>query len=64
MIDTKPCPFCGSKDLIIDTPFIDRITRQPKRVPCCKGQKTNIEFRDKRYHEGEEKPELEDISKL
>ena len=62
-MNNKACPFCGSKDIMIETPYVDRITGKKKVVPCCKAQKDNIAFRNARYS-GDDVPELEDISKL
>ena len=35
------CPFCGSEQIIVDTPFFDPVTEKPETTFCCGYQKQN-----------------------
>jgi len=57
--DELKCPFCGSKKIIIDTPYIDPITHEKETTYCCKEMRQNYRFVDTRYgtqDENAEKP--------
>ena len=59
------CPFCGSPQTMIDTPYIDRWTGEHKKTPCCGAQEKNISYLKKNADPYQEtKPTLEDVSKL
>ena len=59
------CPFCGSKKIFLETPFIDPITKEHGKTFCCSAQKKNHEYIKKRYSPFDvNKPSVEDISKL
>lgn len=61
----KKCPFCGSTEIIVDTPYYDK---HGERITsyCCLGQKKNAAYRDKMYEQSndEDIPDLDEISKL
>ena len=44
------CEFCGSKELKIKTPFIDRVTGKPTETFCCRASKVNAEYDKKKWH--------------
>lgn len=59
------CPFCGSKELKLETPYIRPSTGKHETRWCCKSQAENNKYREKRFSPYDDnKPELEDISKL
>lgn len=59
----KSCPFCGSKTIYIETPYIDRYTGDKQMKVCCLAQKKNVEYIS--HRRGSRSDELpEDISKL
>jgi len=61
----KKCPFCGSKDIVVETPYIDRVTQKPKTTICCKAQRNNSDYREKRYGPvSNDQPSAEEVSKL
>ena len=62
-MDKFKCPFCGHNKPYRTTPFIDRISGKMTKQPCCKRQASNMDYQDKRFVE-EDKPNLEDVSKL
>jgi hypothetical protein len=49
MADELKCPFCGSKKIMIDTPFIDPITKDRQQTFCCKEMAKNYNFVDHTY---------------
>lgn len=59
------CPFCGSKELTVETPYVDRVTGKNKRVPCCPKSKRNTEYIKKRFDQSNtNNPDFEEVSKL
>ena len=44
------CPFCGSKKIILETPYMDRVTGKKLTSYCCTAQKINKEYKEKHYH--------------
>ena len=60
---SKKCVFCGSPKIIVELPYIQRATGEHETSYCCKQQRVNSKFRDKRFSR-EDRPELEDIAKL
>jgi len=66
MKDIK-CPFCGSEKIHLETGTIS-LKRSGKYEPdttiCCLAQKKNIEFRGKRYGQGKDAPDIDELSKL
>lgn len=59
------CPFCGSKEIKVELPYIDRITGKPTTGFCCRNQARNADYAKKRYDPiYGEKPDPEEISKL
>lgn len=62
MSDWK-CPFCGSDKLKFPSPYVE-LNSQGEYVPkmefCCKSQKQNQNFINKRFKEGD-KPDLEKV---
>lgn len=61
----EKCPFCGSAERIIKTPYIDPITNENKTTFCCKAQSANAQYIKKHYSPfDEDKPTLEEVSKL
>lgn len=59
------CPFCGSEKTMIETPYIDRITGEHKKVPCCNAQKKNDKYIKRRYDPRlSDLPTSEEVSKL
>ncbi len=61
----KACPFCGSKNVMVQTPFIDPITKEAKKSFCCNASKKNQTYIDAKYHSiyTENKPSLDEVSK-
>jgi len=57
------CPFCGSEKLMIDTPYLAPVTHDPIQTYCCKKQRDNAKFTEKRYTAGN-RPSVENVSKL
>jgi len=63
MTDYK-CPFCGSKELMVTTPYLKPVTHEPIRTPCCKAQAKNMEYSKKRFDpRNPNRPSLDEISK-
>lgn len=58
------CPFCGSKEIYIKTPYTN-MSGEAQYKYCCQAQKKNHEYADKHYHPilGNP-PSQEEISKL
>lgn len=50
MADEQKCPFCGSTEMRIETPYVDRITGEKKTTYCCLSQKKNHEYADRNFH--------------
>jgi len=64
MKNDKPCPFCGSKQWKIETPYIDPITKEKETTYCCKEMRMNNNFIDTRYNADDaNKPRIEDTWK-
>lgn len=62
------CAFCGSKTLLIDTPYVERTNEWPvsyakKQTYCCKPQAKNQEYMKKHYHSSSDRPSSEEVSK-
>jgi len=49
MTDTK-CEFCGSKQIIVEQPYVDRTTGKNLTDYCCTAQKKNREYDKKHFH--------------
>ena len=59
------CPFCKSTTIVVETPYVDRVTGKKKTTYCCNAQKQNAKYRKSRYspYYGEAPPQ-EEVSKL
>lgn len=61
------CPFCGSKEIRVETPFVKSVgfegEFEPEKSWCCNAQKTNQEYIKKNFHP-DDAPSEEDVSKL
>ena len=63
----SPCPFCGSKELLVSTGKHRYEGMQLVEVKtfCCLAQKKNADFLQKRYSPlDKNRPTLEELSKL
>lgn len=59
------CPFCKSDKLMIDMPYIDRVTGEKKQSYCCLKQKQNADYANRRFiTDSDNRPRPEEISKL
>ena len=60
------CTFCGSKDILLETPYT-KLSKGGKHAPetrfCCKAQARNAQHREKKYVFGQA-PSMEKIGKL
>ena len=62
---SEPCPFCGSKEIKVKTPYIDQVTLEPLETFCCKSQKTNSKYITKRFDPTNgEAPTPEEVTKI
>lgn len=43
------CPFCGSPQVMIDTPFVDRVTGEKEQTYCCIYSKRNSKNAARKY---------------
>lgn len=53
MSKPKPCPFCGSKKIILDSPYVELKENGeygPITKYCCTAQKKNQTYKDKHFH--------------
>ena len=62
------CPFCGSEEIYLDTPYVETSGHkidefQPIKTICCPAQKKNADYILKNFHP-DDAPSLEEISKL
>ena len=44
----EKCPFCGSEEIRLQTPYVTRVTHTPEYTFCCKSQAKNHEYTNKR----------------
>ena len=61
------CPFCGSKTIRVETPFVkasgDTNEYEPIKTFCCNAQRTNQEYIKKNFLP-DDAPSDEDVAKL
>ena len=66
MNDPKPCPFCGSKKIIVDSPYVELKESgkyEPATKYCCQAQRKNQSYKEKHYHPMfSDKPKNEEVS--
>lgn len=64
-MEKTKCPFCGSEEIKIPTPFIDPVTGETIMTFCCKAQEKNNKYIERHTDPiTGEKPDLEEVSKL
>ena len=57
------CPFCGSKEMLIKSPYVEKGGKEIYDF-CCFPQKKNREHLDKRFgREVSNRPSMDEISK-
>ena len=64
---SEPCPFCGSKELRIKTPYLKPVTHEPITTFCCKSQAQNQKYINRNYdptRPNQKKITHDDVSKL
>lgn len=61
----KPkCPFCGSEEILIKTPYVDRITGESETTYCCKAQAQNHKYINRHTNSRTgERPSWEEVAK-
>lgn len=60
------CPFCGSKEIKLKTPFINPVTGKMEETWCCKAQAKNQSYIKTHFKKDTDGriPTMEEISKL
>lgn len=60
------CPFCGSPETRVETPFLDLKTGKTELAYCCGASKKNAQFIARRFDQSDPDniPTLEEVSKL
>lgn len=62
-MESKPCPFCGSKTPRRESPYVDAFGKKETTF-CCKAQAINNKYAA-RHRDADtlEKPNLEEVAK-
>ena len=60
------CPFCGSKERFLDTPFVELNEKgeyETKRTFCCEAQKRNFDYVEKNFLP-DAAPDIDEVAKI
>ena len=66
MSDKEKCIFCGSKSIVLETPYIEMTSwkgYKHKTTYCCNAQTKNQKYIEARFTNREDKPHHSDVSK-
>lgn len=61
MNDSK-CPFCGSENRVVETPYYDR-AGNPQTSYCCEATKRNLKYVKSNNPDPDLQPDLDTIEK-